>query len=226
MLHVLLSERKLDVRDFMHVTSIFKKNKLVLAVTSPLWISAATPVVLAALSYGVGVVMKENIQKNIYQRSKTECMRRWTDEVVHSFSKENNIEYFVSQNYFPMFQKSISELCDDYFPRQTAANRRLIESITNDRRTFEEIIQVYLPLQEELLKFQEDAFLFHLKYIDEVFIDADYLRIVKKHGEGFCSDVYLARKENETTIIILKARKANTHTLELGFLKSEVECLR
>lgn len=144
-------------------------------------------------------------------------MCKWTDKMVNSFSQPNNIRTFIFQQYFPMFKKGIAELCDNYFPRQMAAYSKLLHIITNDERTFEELEEMFLPLQEKNRKFQKEALLFKQKYIDRDVIDKDkYLLMKKMIEDGKISDEYLARQ----------LLKENANNSAIGYLRYVFKCLQ
>lgn len=159
---------------------------------------------------------------------KTTFMRNWTDEMMNVCFTKENIKDFISKSYLALFQISIFELCNEHIPKQIAADRRQVNNIANDRRTSQEILRVFQPLQRGIREIQAEVLFFKLRFMDKDVIKIEDLRKVKRIGDGSFSEVYLARWkiENEIKDVALKVLKGNMSGLEMYSQLSEVECLR
>lgn len=213
--------------------SVLSKNeKFFLAFAAPLWVPIAAAAGILFLPVGVGVLIKESMNarqtRRNYMTNKAAFMRDWTDEVMNGCFSKDNIKQFVLQNYLTLFQKSISNLCNDYIPKQIAADMRQVNNIANDRRTSQEILKVFKPFQTEIRELQAKVMFFKLQYMSEDLIYVKDLQRVIRVGDGTYSEVYLTRwhKGIDTITVALKVLKSEMKGLEMHTQLSEVECLR
>lgn len=212
---------------------LFSRNeKIFLAIASPLWVPIVTAASILFLPVGVGMLIKETLkarrQRQEYMNDKVRFMRKWTVEIMSKCLTKENIQAFIFHSYLASFQESIKELCNDYIPKQIAADKRQVNDIANDRRTSQEILRAFKPLQKGIREILANVMFFELQFIAKDVIRIDSLRRIGWLGNGSFSDVHLAawQRDSDTLEVALKVLKSKLVGAEMYSQLSEVQCLR
>jgi hypothetical protein len=127
-----------------------KHEKIVLAVTSPLWIPFVSVAGLIALPFGVVVGVKDLVQQtkkmNDYNSNKLKYMMDWSDMVLDKCS-QNTIYKLMEDTYLNDFNMKVKFVCENVIPRQIAADEKFINNFKDDIRSSCEIREKYQPLE-------------------------------------------------------------------------------
>ncbi|XP_060590684.1 uncharacterized protein LOC132745735 isoform X2 [Ruditapes philippinarum] len=209
-----------------------KSEKVILAVAAPLWVPLVTAASLLFLPVGVGMFIKETIkagkQRRDYTENKVKYMKEWTTKIMETAFTEDNIASFIFEVYFGNFERKIVELCDEFIPKQIAADQRQVNIIANDRRTSHQILSEFQPLLMKLKMVMGKLRFFELKYMAKDMIAPTDLHIEKEVGKGNFSDVYLATWTNgdKQEKVAMKVLRRKMKGYEMVSQLEEVECLR
>lgn len=203
-----------------------------LGVFSPLWVPIVTAASLLFLPVGIGMFVKEtmkarDLRKN-YMKDKASFMQDWTDEIMTKVFTHESIKAFINSSYLALFKISIIQLCEEYIPKQIAADKRQVNLIANDRRSSQEILKSFQPLQNGLRKMLAKLLLFKLEHMAKDVIDIAELKQTGQIGGGNFSNVYMAtwKQDNTVSQVALKVLKTNLNGVEMYRQLEEVEHLR
>lgn len=156
-------------------------------------------------------------------------MHKWADRIVQKVITEDNIRSFISTSYLATMKKGISEQCSGHFSKMIAADKLLMKNIANDRRTSEEILRFFQPLQKKVIEIKAEVECFQVRYMGRSdVIDIESLCTIEQIGEGHFSEVYLAKytSKEKTTSVALKVLKARMSGMKIHDQLSDVECIR
>lgn len=203
-----------------------------LGVFAPFWVPIVTAASLLFLPVGVGMFVRETMkarnQRNAYMKDKASFMQKWTDEIITKVFTKETIRAFIENSYLALFKISIFQLCEHYIPKQIAADRRQVINIANDRRTSQEILSSFQPLQNSVREMLAKLLLFQLEHMAKDVIDIKELQQSRQVGGGSFSDVYKTtwKHDNEEIQVALKVLKTKMCGVEMYRQLEEVEKLR
>lgn len=140
--------------------SLSTGGKVLLAVTSPIWVPLGTVATVLALPFAVGFFIKDNVAVGKFMKNIPMFMRKWTDDVLIVCSTNEKVREFVREHYWPLFKTGISKLFTDYFPRMTAVDKSKMDRIGDYIELLEEKLRKLRALQERLLEIRKDVILF------------------------------------------------------------------
>ncbi|XP_052092249.1 uncharacterized protein LOC127728682 [Mytilus californianus] len=182
-------------KDDTHAPLFTKQEKIVLAVSSPLWLPLIVGAGIIALPFGAAAGLKAIVQEKIkikdYKTNKLKFMMDWSNEVLNEYNKFA-IYKIISETYLKDFHKSVKRVCETAIPQQIEADEKYISNIKNDIRSSSLIRKQYKPL-EYLCK----AILGKLMFMDIEFCgnqiadgNIKELKEMTEIGHGQFSDVY------------------------------------
>ncbi|XP_063422764.1 uncharacterized protein LOC134707154 [Mytilus trossulus] len=133
-----------------HAPLFTKQEKVVLAVSSPLWLPLIVGAGIIALPFGAAAGLKAVIQEKIkireYKANKLKFMMEWSNEVLNEYNKDA-IYKIISETYLKDFHKSVERVCETAIPLQIEADEKYISNIKNDIRSSNLIRKQYKPLE-------------------------------------------------------------------------------
>ncbi|CAC5382694.1 unnamed protein product [Mytilus coruscus] len=123
------------------------QNKIILAITAPLWFPLALAVGLIAIPI---MTIKNTIEQtkkiNDYKSNKLKYMMDWSMNVLRTFNKQA-IFRLMEETYLKDFNIKVSFVCENVFPLQIKADEQFVSHIKNDIRSSLEIRKQYQPLE-------------------------------------------------------------------------------
>lgn len=173
-------------------------EKIVLAVTSPLWLPLVIGAGLIALPFGVAVGVKDLVQQtkkiNDYNSNKLKYMMDWSDMVLDKYS-QNMIYKLMEDTYLNDFNMKVKFVCENVIPKQIAADEKFIDNMKNDMRTSCEIRKQYQPLETSCKYMLGKLLLIYMDYFSGYRLSHNEIREGERRqeiGKGNFSDVHTA----------------------------------
>ena len=171
-----------------------KHEKIVLAVTSPLWLPLVIGAGLIALPFGVVVGVKDLVQQtkkmNDYNSNKLKYMMDWSDMVLDKYSKDT-IYKLMEDTYLNDFNMKVKFVCENVIPRQIAADEKFINNIKDDIRSSCEIREQYQPLKTSCKCMLGKLLLIYMDYFSGYRLSHNKIRQGEQEiGKGNFSDVH------------------------------------
>jgi hypothetical protein len=171
-----------------------KHEKIVLAVTSPLWHPLVIGAGLIALPFGVVVGAKDSAQQtkkmNDYNSCKLKYMMDWSDMVLDKYSKDT-IYKLMEDTYLNDFNMKFKFVCENVIPNQIAADEKFINNIKNDIRSSCEIRKKYQPLETSCKYMLGKLLLIYMDYFSGYRLSHNEIREGEQEiGKGNFSDVH------------------------------------
>jgi hypothetical protein len=169
-------------------------EKIVLAVTSPLWLPLVIGAGLIALPFGVVVGVKDLVQQtkklNDYNSNKLKYMMDWSDMVLDKYSKDT-IYKLMEDTYLNDFNMKVQFVCENVIPRQIAADEKFINNIKDDIRSSCEIRKQYQPLENSCKCMLGKLLLIYMNYFSGYRLSHNEIREGEQEiGKGNFSDVH------------------------------------
>lgn len=175
-----------------------KHEKIVLAVTSPLWLPLVIGAGLIALPFGIAVGVKDIVQQtkkmNDYNSNKLKYMMDWSDMVLDKYS-QNTIYKLMEDTYLNDFNMKVQFVCENVIPNQIAADEQFIDNIKNDIRSSCEIRKQYQPLETSCKYMLGKLLLIYMDYFSGYRLSSNEIREGDRRqeiGKGQFSDVHTA----------------------------------
>ena len=171
-----------------------KHGKIVLAVTSPLWLPLVIGASLIALPFGVVVGVKDLVQQtkkmNDYNSNKLKYMMDWSDMVLDKYSKDT-IYKLMEDTYLNDFNMKVKFVCETFIPNQIAADEKFINNIKNDIRSSCEIRNTYQPLETSCKYMLGKLLLIYMDYFSGYRLSHNEIREAEQEiGKGNFSDIH------------------------------------
>ncbi|XP_064632151.1 uncharacterized protein LOC135490704 [Lineus longissimus] len=190
-------------------------EKLVLGLTSPIWLPLAIIASAIALPIMGSLAIRDKIQHDrkllAYRKDKYKYVFQWTKQVIDALKDEDIKKTFVENqlsglsDYIMKFESIIPELVE--------ADKKLIEDVEGDITATKDILKKYSPLLEQVNTSHGFLQLFRFRNLlsddPDVFSEAD---IERKHiiGTGSFADVWvvnLKRDEGQVEKVAAKVMK-------------------
>jgi len=175
-----------------------KHEKIVLAVTSPLWLPLVIGAGLIALPFGVVVGVKDLVQQtkkmNDYNSNKLKYMMDWSDMVLDKYS-QNTIYKLMEDTYLNDFNMKVKFVCENVIPNQIAADEKFINNIKDEMRSSCEIREQYQPLEKSCKCMLGKLLLIYMDYFSGYKLSHNEIREGDRRqeiGKGNFSDVHAA----------------------------------
>ena len=208
--------------------------KVFMGVTSPIWV----PLTLVALVIGAPVVGILSIKSKLedrsrikkYERDKCAFMAETAADYLDDATNESVLKVFVK------YQLKEAKLClkqiEARIPELIEADKMLLVQLWDERRSKEEIKELYQPIMAEASDIRGHLAVFALKEIRAIDIGSEKLDwtedIFSRLGSGAFATVYqgkMRRQGKEQTV----ALKVNSDVLDFknaSVIMAEVELLR
>ena len=208
--------------------------KVVIGVTSPIWV----PLTLVALVIGAPVVGILSIKSKIeersrikkYERDKCAFMAETAADYLHDVTNESVLKVFVKD------QLKEAKLClkqiEARIPELIEADKMLFTQLLDERRSKEEIKELYQPIMDEASEIRGHLAVFAFKEIHAIDIGSEKLdwreETSSRLGSGAFAIVYqgkMRRKGKEQTVA-LKVCSDVLNFKNASVIMAEVELLR
>ena len=208
--------------------------KVVIGVTSPIWV----PLTLVALVIGAPVVGILSIKSKIeersrikkYERDKCAFMAETAADYLHDVTNESVLKVFVKD------QLKEAKLClkqiEARIPELIEADKMLFTQLLDERRSKEEIKELYQPIMDEASEIRGHLAVFALKEIRAIDICSDELDwkedMSSRLGSGAFAIVYQGkmRRQGKEQTVALKVCSDVLDFKNASLIMAEVELLR
>ncbi|XP_063422214.1 uncharacterized protein LOC134706836 [Mytilus trossulus] len=171
-----------------------RHEKIVLAVTSPLWLPLVIGAGLIALPFGVAAGVKDLVQQswkiNDYNSNRLKYMMDWCSEVLKQYNKEAILK-LMEETYLKDFKMKVDFVCETVIPQQIKADEQFICHIKNELRTSCEIRKQFQPLEFSCKSILGKLLLINMDYFSGYKLSKKNIRNGGEEiGKGQFSDVH------------------------------------
>ena len=230
-----LNEHLLDFSEpnpTSHDPLFTKHEKIVLAVTSPLWLPLVIGAGLIALPFGVVVGVKDLVKQtkkmNDYNSNKLKYMMDWSDMVLGQSSKDT-IYKLMEDTYLNDFNMKVKFVCEYVIPKQIAADEKFINNINDDICSSCEIREQYQPLKTFCKYMLGKLLLIYMDYFSGYRLSHNEIREGEQEiGKGNLSDVHATEIliNGEWIKVAVKTLRKPLENIQSYIQLTEVQTLR
>jgi hypothetical protein len=167
-----------------------RRAKIVLAVSSPLWLPLAIGAGIIAVPIVFGMVALQSVTAVHYRSNKLKYIMDWRDMVLDTYS-QTMIYKLMEDTYLSDFNKKVKFFCKNVIPRQITADEKLINNIKDDIRSSCEIREQYQPLKTSCKCMLGKLLLIDMEYFSGYRLSHNEIREGEQEiGKGNFSDVH------------------------------------
>lgn len=152
-------------------------EKVVIGVTSPIWVSVGLVVLVVSVPFVGAIAIKEKLEDwsktRSYDKDKRAFMAKTSEEYLRGAAEEQQLQSFVKEQ-LKESQGFLKQVLDR-IPQLIEEDKMLCQQLRDESRCKKDIEMFYKPLHEESVKLRKEMALFDIKEVRTMDISCDDL---------------------------------------------------